>query len=50
MERQQATGNQTAQEVSVKLKSSVAKTVQFNDAREELRFFLASGMETARVG
>ena len=35
MERQQATGTQTAQEVSVKLRSSVARRVQFTDAREE---------------
>ena len=35
MERQQATGTQTAQEVSVKLRSSVTKRVQFTDSREE---------------
>ena len=33
VERQQATGTQTAQEVSVKLRSSVARRVQFTDAR-----------------
>ena len=35
VERQQATGTQTAQEVSVKLRSSVTKRVQITDAREE---------------
>ena len=35
MERQQATGSQTAQEVSVKVRSSSARRVQFIDAREE---------------
>ena len=35
VERQQATGTQTAQEVSVRLRSRVARRVQFTDAREE---------------
>ena len=35
MERQQATGTQTAQEVSVKLRSRVARRVQFTDVKEE---------------
>ena len=35
VERQQVTGTQTAQEVSLKLKSSVARRVQFTDAREK---------------
>ena len=35
MERQQQTGTQIVQEVSVKLRSSVTRMVQFADAREE---------------
>ena len=35
MERQQASGSQTAQEVSVKVRSIAARRVQFTDAREE---------------
>ena len=34
MELQQATGTQIAQEVSVKLRSSEARRVQFTDGRE----------------
>ena len=35
VESQQSTGTETAQKVCVKLKSSVARRVQFTDAREE---------------